>query len=157
MIHGGQVGLFTGIDFPFKMGTRAEVLYSWQGGYIPTIGDRYATFNSQYVKIPLTVRYNFKGFYAEAGVSFDMLTDYKLNSTTNSQLTANEFDFSIPVGVGYQIPMGKLGSIDISARYYISTIPIFKELPDVRNSLFTVSVGISFGGILGSKLASFYD
>ena len=74
-----------------------------------------------------------------------VMRDVNLYGTVNMKDTYNKFDFSIPVGLSYQV---KQIPITIDARYQIGLTKLNKEsipgVKDSKNSVFTLTVGYKF-------------
>ena len=123
--------------------------------------------NLGYIKIPVVANYYIaKGLAVKAGVQFGFMVnsefyasgeakmdvfedgvmrDVNLYGTVNMKDTYNKFDFSIPVGLSYQV---KQLPITIDARYQIGLTKLNKEsipgVKDSKNSVFTLTVGYKF-------------
>lgn len=141
---GANFGVMGGYQFSTILALEVEVLYSFQGYYTGKNSPEapFAPNNTQvnldYIKIPVIAKlYLIKGFFIEGGVSFNFMTSALIEKEPRKGL--NNFDFSIPVGLGYLF--GR--KFEVSARYDISTSPITPEFSGV-NSVFSVNLGFRF-------------
>jgi hypothetical protein len=103
----GQAGvILTVANLSESMSFRVEVNGSLQGG---KWGDNLAkgSFNLIYANAPLVLRYQHEsGFFAEAGIQPGLLLSakdqYSDGTTLDLMEDMKKFDFSIPVGIGYE-------------------------------------------------------
>lgn len=106
----GNVGGFIGFQFSTVAAIQAEAMYSFQGAKINDL-----KLNLDYIKIPVMVKlYLIGGLNIEGGVSFNLLTSALIDGSPARGYGG--FDFSIPVGVAYQL--GK--HFELGVRYDIS-------------------------------------
>lgn len=167
-------GALLGGEFEYQVSNRfslaAGVNYQlqgsgWEDSDITLGSDKLKTRNVEiemgYVTIPLVANvYLFKGFAIKAGAQVGFLTNAKLKGdwektkdghttkTSESQDIMDhckKVDFSIPVGISYQVPTVP---IVIDARYNIGLTDIFKESnnngKNSKHSVFSLTVGYKF-------------
>ena len=109
-----------------------------------------------YLNVPIVANvYIFKGFAIKAGVQFGFLTSAKLkyelkyeknniNFDSSIKDDCKKFDFSIPMGISYQVPTVP---IYIDGRYNLGLTNIFKDdMGDKtsKNQVFQITVGYKF-------------
>ncbi len=124
-----------GIDF--------GVLYSMEGCRFKADGaDKSLFWNLDYINIPILAQfYPTKGLALKAGVQPGFNVRHKASYDGNSANMdgVNSFNFSIPVGLSYEI-----SSFVIDARYNIGITKIFKDADQGRNSTISLTVGYKF-------------
>ena len=124
-----------GIDF--------GVLYSMEGCRFKADGaDKSLFWNLDYINIPILAQfYPTKGLALKAGVQPGFNVRHKASYDGNSANMdgVNSFNFSIPVGLSYEI-----SSFVIDARYNIGITKIFKDADQGRNSTTSLTVGYKF-------------
>ena len=124
-----------GIDF--------GVLYSMEGCRFKADGaDKSLFWNLDYINIPILAQfYPTKGLALKAGVQPGFNVRHKASYDGNSANMdgVNSFNFSIPVGLSYEI-----SSFVIDARYNIGITKIFKDAEKGRNSTISLTVGYKF-------------
>lgn len=124
-----------GIDF--------GILYSMEGCRFKSDGADKSTFwNLDYINIPILAQfYPTKGLAVKAGVQPGFNVRHKASYDGNSANMdgVNSFNFSIPVGLSYEI-----SSFVIDARYNIGITKIFKDADQGRNSTISLTVGYKF-------------
>ena len=124
-----------GIDF--------GVLYSMEGCRFKADGaDKSLFWNLDYINIPILAQfYPTKGLALKAGVQPGFNLRHKASYDGNSANMdgVNSFNFSIPVGLSYEI-----SSFVIDARYNIGITKIFKDADQGRNSTISLTVGYKF-------------
>ncbi len=137
----GLVGGFElGYNFSENFGVTLGALYSMQGAKNDD-GDK-ASYD--YINFPLLANvYITKGLAIKAGPQIGFLTKAKSEDTDIKSL-CNKVDFSIPVGLSYEI-----SDFVIDARYNFGVTKIFKshadgwniDSNDARNSVIMLTVG----------------
>lgn len=166
-------GVELGYQVTDKFALSAGVLYSGQGfdrcksierndeEYNYFLGD-YSNLNLGYINIPILANYYlFKGFAVKAGVQpgFLVRAKYKIDvnaygvvqdptehKNENVKDYCNTIDFSIPVGVSYELGCGVIFDL----RYNIGLTHVAKETEDTKdpkgnNSVFQLTVGYKIG------------
>ena len=166
-------GVELGYQVTDKFALSAGVLYSGQGfdrcksierndeEYNYFLGD-YSNLNLGYINIPILANYYlFKGFAVKAGVQpgFLVRAKYKIDvnaygvvqdptehKNENVKDYCNTIDFSIPVGVSYELGCGVIFDL----RYNIGLTHVAKETEytkdtKVNNSVFQLTVGYKIG------------
>jgi len=141
-----QPGFFGGItaSLPLnnKLHLQAELYYSAQGhkelvtwpdtwspltGYTNVMSEEKIPFHLNYINLPLLLRYKpVGGLFIETGFQTGVLVSAKAKSsrgTFDQREYYNALDFSVPVGVGYQLPMG----LGITLRYNKGISNVSKE------------------------------
>lgn len=133
----------------------------WEDGDFTVAGEKYEIKDTKislnYATLPVVANfYLFKGFAVKAGVQFGYLCSANLKGTQkvgNTKTTYDEdvkdqckkFDFSIPVGVSYQVPTIP---IYIDARAIFGLTDIAKDKLDgeknSKNQVFQLTVGYKF-------------
>lgn len=138
---GGNVGFMGGYQFSTVLALEVEALYSFQGYYAGSDTPEAingSQVNLDYIKLPIVAKlYLIKGFFIEGGVSFNFMTSALIGKEPLKGL--NNFDFSVPVGLGYLF--GR--KFEVSARYDISTAQIHSGYSGA-NSVFSVNIGFRF-------------
>lgn len=138
---GFVLGATAEIRFTEKFSIQPELLYSAQGAQQR---DSY-TYDLNYVSLPILAKYYIaKGFTVEAGPQFSFLIKDQLvpkdTYNENKQNTdAENFDFGINLGLGYQFNSG----IFFQTRYNLGLIAI-SENPDIKNGVFQMTLGFQF-------------
>ena len=109
-----------------------------------------------YLNVPIVANvYIFKGFAIKAGVQFGFLTSAKMKYELKDEKEnlkrdisikddCKKFDFSIPMGISYQVPTVP---IYIDGRYNLGLTKIFKDdMGDKtsKNQVFQITVGYKF-------------
>ena len=160
-------GVELGYQVTDKFALSAGVLYSGQGydccksierndeDYNYFIGD-YSSLNLGYINIPILANYYlFKGFAVKAGVQPGFLVSAKNKRDVNAHGVepdpnehetmdvkdgCNTIDFSIPVGVSYELGCGVIFDL----RYNIGLTHVAKDTKG-NNSVFQLTVGYKIG------------
>ena len=144
-----KIGLVGGAEFGYNInetfGITAGVLYTMQGYKIKGVDDAY---NLDYINVPVLANvYVAPGLALKAGPQIGFLTRAKLDDVDMKDV-CNTIDFSIPVGVSYEI-----SDFVIDFRYNIGITSVSKNKEikaDVieiesdrktRNSVFMLTVG----------------
>lgn len=128
-----NVGAFGGFQFSSVVALQLEAIYSFQGAKVTG-----AKLNLDYLKIPIMAKiYLIRGLNVECGVSFNILTSALINGSAAKGY--NGFDFSVPVGLAYQI--GK--HFEVGARYDISFAK-YHPTQTGSNSLWSINLSYRF-------------
>ena len=137
-------GAFANYKINESISIQPEVLYSMQGYTSTIIGDFEGSAVNykddtklHYLNIPIMLRYNYKGIFAEVGPQFginlrntldyEVELDYYGNNVTFSDRLkdiAKTFDFGVGVGLGYEIPKTNL---NVNARYMSSLTSFYTD------------------------------
>lgn len=139
-----KIGLAAGAELEYQVSDKFSItggaVYSMQGAK----GDNDAKVNLEYINIPILANYYVaKGLAIKAGIQpgFNVKAEqeYTLaNVNVEADLDANTVDFSIPVGISYEI-----SDFVIDARYQWGLTKI-ADGADSKNSVFMISVGYKF-------------
>ena len=144
-----KIGLVGGAEFGYNInetfGITAGVLYTMQGYKIKGVDDAY---NLDYINVPVLANvYVAPGLALKAGPQIGFLTRAKLDDVDMKDV-CKTIDFSIPVGVSYEI-----SDFVIDFRYNIGITNISKNTKikadgleiesdkKTRNSVFMLTVG----------------
>lgn len=166
LLSGGTVGVEAEYQVAKPFSVAAGLMFSMQGCQWQdddfTIGGQKIEYKDtkialNYATLPVVANfYLFKGFAVKAGVQFGYLCSanykYKIKSEGESvsydkdvKDDAKKFDFSIPVGVSYQVPTIP---IYIDARAIFGLTDIAKNKLDgeknSKNQVFQLTVGYKF-------------
>ena len=145
----GKIGLVGGAEFGYNInetfGITAGLLYTMQGCKDKDVD---ANFNLDYINVPVLANvYVAPGLALKAGPQIGFLTRAKLDDVDMKDV-CNTIDFSIPVGVSYEI-----SDFVIDFRYNIGITNISKNTKikadgleiesdkKTRNSVFMLTVG----------------
>ena len=145
----GKIGLVGGAEFGYNInetfGITAGLLYTMQGCKDKDVD---ANFNLDYINVPVLANvYVAPGLALKAGPQIGFLTRAKLDDVDMKDV-CNTIDFSIPVGVSYEI-----SDFVIDFRYNIGITSVSnnKEMKSevveiasdkkTRNSVFMLTVG----------------
>lgn len=148
-----KAGAVAGVEAEYRFsqlfGLSAGLLYSMQGDKADK-GD--GKFKTEYINIPILAHiYVWKGLSINAGIQPGFMTKAKEDYDDMSvdwKDACNTFDFSIPVGLSYE-----LSNIVIDARYNIGVTDILKnntvEFDEVdydygKNGVLSITVGYKF-------------
>ena len=138
-----------------KFGVSAAVMYSMQGakvkddvvkatGFGPYVGNQSVKYNYGYINIPILANYYVvKGLAIKAGIQpgFMVSSKFKVGDTsTNYKDACKKFDFTIPVGVSYEI-----ANVVFDARYNFGLTKTIKDVDKCKNGVFQFTVGYKFG------------
>lgn len=136
---GFAVGAEAGYQISNSFAVTGGLLYSNQGLKYSD-GDESETANYHYLNIPILANYYItKGLAVKAGIQPGILLGAKVGSE-DIKKGCNTIDFSIPVGVSYEI-----SNVVIDARYNIGLTNTKKDSEKShRNSVFQISVGYKF-------------
>ena len=118
-----KVGLVAGAEFGYNftenMGVTAGLLYSMQGSAIKDVDEKYKL---DYLNIPVLFNYYIvPGLAVKAGVQPGFLMNAKFDDTDIKDYMES-FDFSIPMGLSYEI-----SDFVIDARYNLGVSNILKD------------------------------
>lgn len=149
-----KIGLAAGAEFEYgvteKFGVTFGALYSMQGTkaslYDEDYGNATNKIKLEYINIPILANlYVAPGFAIKAGIQ----PAFKVSSKDKVEVNGysgeadldgvKSFDFSIPVGISYEI-----SDFVIDARYQWGLTKVF-EGGDCKNSVFMISLGYKFG------------
>lgn len=127
-------------------GTKAGHVEMYNSAGILTEGD--FKIKNQYVNVPILANYYvLPGLAIKAGIqpSFLVKTTFEAKAAKESgeaetDMEFNKFDFSIPVGISYE-----LGGFVLDARYNWGLTKVLKDSEDSsRNSVFMITLGYKF-------------
>jgi hypothetical protein len=138
-----RYGLAAGAEFEYgvtdMVGISAGAIYSMQGCKSDD-----TTLKLDYINIPILANvYVAKGLAVKLGVqpAFNVNSSFKIKSGSSSAETdvdAKSFDFSIPVGLSYQID-----NFVIDGRYNWGLTKV-ADNSDCKNSVFQITLGYKF-------------
>jgi len=139
-LFGFHVGGFAEFKLNEKFSLQPELLYSTQGSEVENL----VKIKVDYLAIPLMVKYYLsEKFSIEAGPQAAFLVNDKAefddSSIPDADLDASSFDFGLNVGVGYNFTSHLFAQVRYN--YGITTVG---ENPDVKNSVFQMSLGYKF-------------
>ena len=124
-----------------KFGVSAAVMYSMQGAKVKNID---AKLNYGYINIPILANYYVvKGLAIKAGIQPGFMVSAKGkqgDTSTNIKDYCKKFDFTIPVGVSYEI-----ANVVFDARYNFGLTKTVKDAEKGKNGVFQFTVGYKFG------------
>jgi len=139
MKFGLVAGAEFGYNFSEQLGLTAGLLYSMEGSGVKNSDDKWKT---DYLNIPVLLNfYAAPGFAIKAGVQPGFLMSAKAGDTDMKDYL-NKFDFSIPLGLSYEI-----SDFVIDARYNLGLSNILKDDKGVhwdakaKNSVIMLTVG----------------
>lgn len=144
---GFTAGVFVDYKFCNWFGASADVLYSAQGTKFKE-GDDKMNMNMNYLNIPLLAKfYVVNGLHIDLGPQFGFLMSAKAKMDGEKESfkdNMKSFDFSVPVGVGYEFPMG----LKLDLRYAFGVTNGMKEIEGyqskAKNSVASLTVGWRF-------------
>ena len=135
----GVEGMYQIVD---KFGVSAAVMYSMQGAKSKANSD--LKVNYGYINIPILANYYVvKGLAVKAGIQPGFMVSAKEkygDTSINVKDDCKTFDFTIPVGVSYEI-----ANIVFDARYNFGLTKTVKHFDKGKNGVFTFTVGYKFG------------
>ena len=142
-----KFGLLAGVEAEYgiaeNFGLAFGALYSMEGCRWKLDGADKSTFlNLDYINIPIVANYYLApGFAIKAGVQPAFNVRHKLSYDGESVDADgfNSFNFSIPVGLSYQI-----SDFVIDARYHIGITKLEKDADQGRNSTISLTIGYKF-------------
>lgn len=143
-----RFGVAAGVEAEYQatdiFGISAGLLYSMQGNKFKESGVT-TTNKIDYINIPILANvYVAKGLAVKLGVQpgFKVNDEYKISggghSIEGDVDKAKSFDFSIPVGLSYEI-----SNVVLDARYNFGCTKVF-DGADCRNSVFQITLGYKF-------------
>jgi hypothetical protein len=145
-----NAGILASIKVPGSFSIQPEVIYSGQGAKLTSFNGLEEKVNLGYINVPVLLKYHFPlGLFAETGPQFGFLLSAKskIGSTSADYKSyVNSTDFSWAFGVGYMIPIVKLG---VDARYNLGITDAAKNSSTTgsfKNNIFQVGVFYLFGG-----------
>jgi hypothetical protein len=122
-----------------KFSIQPELLYTRQGSETENI----VKIKLDYLALPIMAKYYVtNNLSIEAGPQAAFLVRDKAdfnNSNLEGELDANTFDFGLNIGAGYKLPSGFFTQL----RYNYG-VTVIAENPDLKNSVFQLSVGYQF-------------
>lgn len=135
-----HVGGFAEFELNEKISLQPELLYSRQGSE----AQNSIKIKLDYLAIPLMAKYYLsEKFSIEAGPQMSFLINDKVefndSSIPDAETDASSFDFGLNLGFGYNIN----SNIFMQARYNYGVTTVV-ENPDVKNSVFQISLGYKF-------------
>ncbi|MEZ5358448.1 MAG: porin family protein [Candidatus Zixiibacteriota bacterium] len=128
-----------------------ELLYASKGATAAVSNSSDVTLELTYIEIPFLVKYKFRnhqkiGFNLAAGPAIDLLmsaeigsSDVKSNTTKFDGTIIGSAEFTIASGTGYFVFEGRY-------LYGLSTIDDTSYDLNVKNRVFSISIGYAFGG-----------
>lgn len=139
-LFGFHVGGFAEFKLNEKFSLQPELLYSTQGSEVENL----AKIKVDYLKIPLMIKYYLsENFSIEAGPQASFLVNDKIefddSSIPDADIDASSFDFGLNAGLGYNFNTNIFAQVRYN--YGITTVG---ENPDVKNSVFQMSLGYKF-------------
>tara|TARA_R100001369_G_scaffold91087_1_gene131415 strand:+ start:34 stop:591 length:558 start_codon:yes stop_codon:yes gene_type:complete len=135
-----HVGGFAEFELNKKFSLQPELLYSRQGSE----AENSIKIKVDYLVIPLMAKYYLsEKFSLEAGPQVSFLVNDKAefnnSSIADAETDASSFDFGLNLGFGYNIN----SNLFAQARYNYG-ITTVAENPDIKNSVFQISLGYKF-------------
>ena len=125
-----------------KFGVSLGVMYSMQGAKSKANSD--LKVNYGYINIPILANYYVvKGLAVKAGIQPGFMVSAKEkygDTSVNVKDGCKTFDFTIPVGVSYEI-----ANVVFDARYNFGLTKTVKNYDKGKNGVFTFTVGYKFG------------
>lgn len=144
-----RCGLAVGAEFEYQateiFSVSGGLLYSMQGAKDKVSGAT-ETLKLDYINIPILANvYVVKGLAVKLGIQpgFNVNSSYKVKSggtSVSTDVDAKTFDFSIPVGLSYELPTVPLV---IDARYNWGLTKV-ADGSDSKNSVFQITLGYKF-------------
>jgi len=139
-LFGFHVGGFAEFKLNEKFSLQPELLYSTQGTEVENL----VKIKVDYLAIPLLVKYYLsEKFSIEAGPQASFLVNDKAefddSSIPDADIDASSFDFGLNAGLGYNFNSNLFAQVRYN--YGITTVG---ENPDVKNSVFQMSLGYKF-------------
>jgi len=145
---GFHAGVMADVGITDNFAFHPELLYSMKGHKIEELGNNDTNLYLNYLDVPLMLRYKASGLFVEAGPQVSFLLSGKAEDIDYT----DEFKKTVigyGVGLGYALESG----LSLGLRYSGDFNNIIKEngfqVPgeqNIKNSVFTFSVGYSFGG-----------
>ena len=142
-----RIGLAIGAEAEYQFTDMFSIsgglLYSMQG-YTDDGGGADYTCKMDYLNVPILVNcYVVKGLAVKLGIQpgFNINAKAKAeggNTTIESDIDAKTLDFSIPVGISYE-----LANFQLDARYNWGLTKVAKD-SDCKNSVFQLTLGYKF-------------
>jgi opacity protein-like surface antigen len=139
-LFGFHVGGLAEFEINEKISLQPELLYSTQGS---EIGNS-VKIKVDYLALPLMVKYYLSEKVSlEAGPQISFLindkADFNDSSIPDADTDASIFDFGLNIGFGYNINTNLFTQVRYN--YGITTVV---ENPDIKNSIFQISLGYKF-------------
>ncbi len=132
---GFVIGAFVGGKLGDKIGIQGDLLYSQQGAKADP-----EKIDLNYVNVPIVIKYFLtESLNLQAGPQFGFVVDDNIKQVFNNIATAESFDLTGVVGLGYDLPMG----IRLEGRYNFGLTDVVKN-ESGKNTVVTLSVGYSF-------------
>ncbi|WP_044401908.1 porin family protein [Lacinutrix sp. Hel_I_90] len=137
---GFHIGTFAEIKLSDKFSLQPELLYSRQGSE----ANNFVKIKVDYLALPLMAKYYLSDkFSLEAGPQMSFLVNDKAvfndSAIPDAETDASSFDFGLNIGLGYAVSSNLF--IQTRYNYGITTVA---ENPDIKNSVFQVSLGYKF-------------
>lgn len=136
--HKMKFGLIAGAEAEYgvaeSFGLTAGLLYSMEGFKVDD-----EKSNLDYINIPILANYYIvPGLAIKAGIqpAFNVRHKWSYDGESGDIEGVNSFNFSVPVGLSYQI-----SDFVIDARYNIGITKIFEDADQGRNSTITITLG----------------
>ncbi len=139
-LFGFQIGGFAEFELSDNFSLQPELLYSRQGSEV----NNSVKIKVDYLAIPLMAKYYLsEKLSLEAGPQFSFLVNDKAEFTDSSvpdaETDASSFDFGLNIGLGFDIS----SNLFTQARYNYGITTVV-ENPDIKNSVFQISLGYKF-------------
>lgn len=137
---GLHFGGFAEIGLSDKFSLQPELLYSFQGSEAEDV----VKVKVDYLTIPLMAKYYLsEKFSLEAGPQIGFLLNDKAefndSDLPDAETDASSFDFGLNIGAAYSISSDVFA--EVRYNYGITTVA---ENPDIKNSVFQISLGYKF-------------
>ncbi|KGL61752.1 porin family protein [Polaribacter sp. Hel1_85] len=137
---GFHIGGFTEFKLNEKISLQPELLYSTQGSEVENL----TKIKVDYLAIPLMVKYYVsEKFSIEIGPQASFLVNDKVefndSSIPDADSDASSFDFGLNSGIEYNFT----SNLFAQARYNYGITTVV-ENPDIKNSVFQISLGYKF-------------
>ena len=152
-----KAGFTAGVEAQYQMkswfGLAAGVQYAQQGSKVKGVDPK---ISLGYINVPIMAKfYPVKGLALGAGIQPGFMTSAKItgdNADVNIKDNCNTFDFSIPLSVAYESPIGLI----IEARYNAGLTNVAKDafkggnydtydkVTKNKNSVFMLTIGYKF-------------
>ncbi|WP_372937384.1 porin family protein [Seonamhaeicola sp.] len=139
-LFGFHIGGFAEFKLNETFSIQPELLYSTQGSE----AENTVKVKVDYLTIPLMTKYYLsEKFSLEAGPQMSFLVNDKAkfndSSIPDAETDASSFDFGLNLGLGYAINSNLFAQTRYN--YGITTVT---ENPDIKNSVFQISLGYKF-------------
>ncbi len=147
-----KFGLGAGVEGQYQVnnwfGLSAALMYQQQGSKVKNFDEKYKL---AYLNIPVMAKfYVTKGLSLNAGLQLGFLTSAKVDDE-DIKSQCNKVDFSIPMSVAYELPMGLVfearyttGLTNILKDAFSSTASDADKFAYNKNEVFMLTVGYKF-------------